>query len=262
MVAISVALDYEFLPSAGHVTVLFAPPGSFVKPEAATISELNGLLNMSVSVSWNDFDFGVQASNTNNDPSLADVGNVETRGAAQFGGNISFYYPREYDDNSSNHSLVFDAIGEPRTRGYIVIRIDGDKRTSLAFADGDYYHVFEVLTDGETNQITGEEAFRYTINFLQQGTLGVYRVALTSTTATVVATPSSDTLSIGEMVRLNATVQGREYTNGVSWTTSNSAVATVSSIGVVKGISAGSATITATYEPTGDTDTVSITVSP
>lgn len=254
-------LDYEFLPSAGHVTVLWAPPGSFAEPEAATIAELNALLNMSVSISWNDYDFGMQASNTNNDPSLADVGNVETRGAAQFGGNVSFYYPKEYDDNSNNHSLVFDAVGEPRTRGYIVVRIDGDKRTSLAFVDGDYYHVFGVLSDAETNQITGEEAFRYTVNFLQQGTLGVYRVALTSTTATVVATPSSDTLSIGEMVRLNATVQGREYTNGVRWTTSNSAVATVSSIGVVKGIATGSATITAAYEPTGDTDTVSITVS-
>lgn len=260
MITIAVTLDYTKLPAAGHITVLWSLPNAFANWESPTVTELNAALNLSKSISWNDYDFGVQASNTVDDPSLADVGNVQDRGAAQYGGGLSFYYPAAYDDNSNTYSLTYDAVSVPRTRGYIIVRIDGAKLTTQPFAAGDYLHVFEVMTDGETNVITGEEAFRYTINMLQQGNLAVYTVART-TTVTVVATPPTLPSGVGDAERVNATVNGREYTNGVVWTTDDPAIATVTNAGVIVGVAVGTATITATFEATGASDTIAVTVA-
>lgn len=255
----SVTLDYTKLTSNGHVTVLWAAPGSFNNWKSPTADELNSALNVSSSISWNDFGFGVQASNTQNDPSLADMGNRTDRGASQYGGAISFYYPGAFDDDTNAYSLTFDAVAVPRTLGYIVVRIDGNKATTQAFASGDFVHVMEVMTDGQTNVITGEEAFRYTVNMLQQGSLEVYTV-VRSGTVTVV-TPSTLAVDAGDSARLTATANGRDYTNGVVWSTSDATKATVSNAGVVTGVAAGSATITATFAQTGATDTTAVTVS-
>lgn len=255
----SVTLDYTKLTSNGHVTVLWAAPGSFANWKSPTATELNAALNLSSAISWNDFGFGVQASNTQNDPSLADMGNRTDRGAAQYGGAISFYYPGAFDDDTNAYSLAFDAVAVPRTSGYIVVRIDGNKPTTQAFAAGDLVHVMEVMTDGQANVITGEEAFRYTVTMLQQGALEVYTV-VRSTSVTVV-TPSTLTVAVGASSRLSATANGREYTNGVKWTTSDATKATVSAAGVVTGVASGSATITATFVQTGATDTTAVTVS-
>lgn len=256
----SVTLDYTKLTSNGHVTVLWAAPGSFANWKSPTATELNSALNLSSSISWNDFGFGVQASNTQNDPSLADMGNRTDRGASQYGGAISFYYPGAFDDDTNAYSLTFDAVSVPRTSGYIVMRIDGNKPTTQAFAAGDMVHVMEVMTDGQSNVITGEEAFRYTVNMLQQGALEVYTV-VRSTTVTVNVTPSTLSSAAGDVDRLNATANSREYTNGVVWTTSDPTVATVSNAGVVTSVATGSATITATFAQTGATDTCAVTVS-
>lgn len=255
----AVTLDYTKLPANGNITVLWAAPGSFANWKSPTATELNAALNLSSSISWNDWGFGMSASNTQNDPSLADLGNRTDRGAAQYGGAISFYYPGAFDDNTNDYSLAYDAVAVPRTKGFIVVRIDGSKQTTTAFAAGDYVNVYEVMTDGQSNMITGEEAFRYTVTMLQQGSLAVNTV-VRSTSVTVV-TPSTLTVAVGESSRLSATANGREYTNGVVWSTSDATKATVTNAGVVTGVASGSATITATFAQTGATDTTAVTVS-
>ena len=71
---------------------------------------------------------------------------------------------------------------------------------------------------------------------------------------------------VGQEVQLEALVTGAEV--GASWTSSDTSVATVNSLGTVKGLKAGTATITATVATgTGEdikivTDSVSITVLP
>ena len=69
---------------------------------------------------------------------------------------------------------------------------------------------------------------------------------------------------VGQEVQLEALVTGAEV--GAAWTSSDTSVATVNSLGTVKGLKAGTATITATVATgTGEdikivTDSVSITV--
>lgn len=246
------------VPASGNIRVWWALPNAFANWEAPTATELNACLDVSDSISWNDFGFGIQASNTIDDPAITAIGKVSDRGAAQFGGTISFYYPRTFDDASNDYSLTYDALDQPRTTGYIVWRIDGEESTASAAA-GDLVSVAKVMTDGYAESITGEEAFRYTVTFLSQGDLAV-RTVVKGGSAIAVTLPNTLSVTAGASKQIAATVDGRNYTNGVTWTTSDATKATVAA-GVVTGVAAGSATITATYEATGATDTCAVTVS-
>lgn len=261
----AIVLDYTKLRADGNITLAWYATNAFADFRAPTATELNAAAptaaQFSKSISWNDLDFGMQASNQIDDPSIVDTGNVQDRGAAQFGGGISFYFPGAFDDNSNAYSLTYDTISEPRTVGFIVARIDGEKPSTQAFAEGDYVHVMQVTTDGQTNVITGEEAFRYTVNFLQGGALAVYTVVQGAADSDVVVTPATLASAAGDFDRLNATVAAREYTNGVEWSTSDPTIATVSSAGVVTSVATGTATITATFAPTGEIDDCAVTVS-
>ena len=73
---------------------------------------------------------------------------------------------------------------------------------------------------------------------------------------------STDSVEVGSTTTLTETVAPSNATNKtVSWSTSNSAVATVSN-GVVTGVSAGTAVITVTTQDGGYTDTCTVTVTP
>lgn len=255
------------LPASGNVMVRWHAAGAFADVDKPTAAEVNAGLKLGIAASWNDFDFGFQASTTNQDPALASKSNVSDRGAQQYGGSISFYYPRTFEDDSNNYSLVEEALRDPRTVGYISIQLDGELSESnvatytggltQTATDGDLVSLYKVMTAGYTDVITGEQAFRYTISFLPQGESRSYVVI--GAASTVVVTPSASSISDGDIVALNATLNGRQYTRGVRWTTSDPALATVSQNGIVTAIAAGSATITATYN--GATDTYVATIS-
>ena len=85
---------------------------------------------------------------------------------------------------------------------------------------------------------------------------------LRSPVASVMVTPSTATLSVGQTVQLTATTKdanGNVLTGRVvTWASGTTAVATVSSTGLVTGVGAGSATITATSEIPNGTATVTV----
>lgn len=246
------------VPASGNIRVWWALENAFANYQAPTAAEINACLDISDAISWNDFDFNLQASNALEDPAITALGKVIDRGYTNFGGAISMYYPRNFDDPSSTYSLAYDALDAPRTKGYIVIRIDGEESTTQA-TNGDLVHVFKVMTDGYAESITGEEAFRYTVTLLPQGDFAVRTVVGSSLTPVVL--PATMTLNAGNVEKATATLGGRNYTNGLTWTSSDPAVATVSTAGVVTAVAAGSATITATWDANGNSDTIAVTVS-
>ena len=77
-------------------------------------------------------------------------------------------------------------------------------------------------------------------------------------------TASTNTINIRDTLQLKATYSPSALTNTITWTSSNHGVATVNSNGLVTGISAGTATITATVNGLNGTVSVStnITVTP
>ncbi|MDR2146197.1 MAG: Ig-like domain-containing protein, partial [Tannerella sp.] len=71
------------------------------------------------------------------------------------------------------------------------------------------------------------------------------------------------TLTVGNTLQLTATVQPTNATNkNVSWSSSNTSVATVNSNGLVTGVAAGNATITVTTEEGNKQATCSVTIIP
>ena len=93
-------------------------------------------------------------------------------------------------------------------------------------------------------------------------------ITVTYTTETIHPTsvtisPSTVTIEAGETEQLTETVLPADATNkSVTWSSSNTSVATVSSTGLVTGISTGNATITVTTVDGSKTATSAITVEP
>jgi hypothetical protein len=246
------------VPASGNIRVWWALENAFANYQAPTAAEINASLDISDAISWNDFDFNLEASNELDDPAITAIGKVIDRGYTNFGGSLSMYYPRDFDDSASVYSLAYDALDRPRTKGYLVIRIDGEQTSPLA-ADGDLVHVFKVMTDGYAESITGEEAFRYTVTMLPQGDFAVRSVVGSALTPVVL--PATAAMSVGDVEKTTATLGGRNYTYGLQWRSSDTSVATVSTAGVITAVAAGTATITGTWEANGNSDTCVVTVS-
>jgi Bacterial Ig-like domain (group 2) len=243
------------VPASGNIRVWWALPNAFTDYKVPTAAEINASLDISDAISWNDFDFNLETSNQIDDPAITAIGKVIDRGYTNFGGSLSLYYPGGFDDATSTYSLAYDALDAPRTLGYVVMRMDGAESSDQA-ANGDLVHVFKVMTDGYAESITGEEAFRYTVTMLPQGDFAVRTVVGGGNVTGVDATLALNAGNVGVLVGLWG---GRNYTNGLEWTSSDTAKATVRA-GVVTAVAAGSATITATA-PNGQTDTCAVTVS-
>jgi len=116
-----------------------------------------------------------------------------------------------------------------------------------------------------TGLVTGVTAGSATITATSEGKSGTSAITVVHMpVASVTVTPASGTVSAGSSVQLTATPKDA---NGnplvgrtVTWQSSNTATATVNGSGLVSGVAAGSATITATSE--GQSGTSAITVTP
>lgn len=251
-------LDYRKTPADQRVGVWIGPKGSIANFDAPTAAEINSMILAPAAISWNDFDFGLQASETNNDPSLADVSNYEDFGAANFGGSISFYYPREYDKDVDLLSVVYDLTDKPGTELEIVIRIDGDVKNSVPAEDGDLVSVYAVETDSESNSMQGADAMRRTVGMLQKSRFS-YRVPVGSGVVTVAEEEIA--LEIGEVQVITPSISGRRVGGpALRYASADTTVATVTNQGVVVGRGSGSTNITVTNEGAETTTTVDVLV--
>lgn len=256
------------LNAGGNVSIRFALPGFAVNWRKPTVAEVNAALDITASTSFNDFSFGAQASNQISDPSVADTGNAQTRGFAQFSGSLSFFYPRTYADATNPYSNTYELFDSADVVGYLLIRVDGNVTpdgTTTAI-NGDFWNVYRVQADGWTDVVVGEESFRYTIEFLPQGDIAT-RVWVGTTPTITASVVGGATLTVGGKKPTLAYITGRQlHTDGYSWrfrwTTSDATKVTVDANGVVKGIAIGSASVTPTDVYSGVSGTaIPITVS-
>jgi parallel beta-helix repeat protein len=108
--------------------------------------------------------------------------------------------------------------------------------------------------------------FRVIASDQASGKADTAAVTIASAVASVTVSPASVSLTVGQTSQLTATVKDASGTvltgQSVSWASSNTAAATVSSAGLVSAVGAGSATITATSNGKQDQASVSVTAPP
>src|SRR5207247_776355 len=112
--------------------------------------------------------------------------------------------------------------------------------------------------------VTGVAAGSATITATSEGQSGTAAITVTSVpVASVTVSPASASVQAGQTVQLTATpkdVNGNPLTGRtITWSSSNTSVATVNSSGLVSGVVAGSATITATSEGQSGTSAITVT---
>ena len=115
--------------------------------------------------------------------------------------------------------------------------------------------------------VTGVAAGTATMTATSEGKSGTSAITVTFVpVATVTVTPASANLAVGQTVQLTATpkdANGNTLTGRtITWATSNASVATVTTSGSVKGVTAGSATITATSEGQSGSSAISVRIVP
>lgn len=269
-------MDTKILADGTALTVWWFAANAFTDWRKPTVAEFASGIDVTGSVSWENWSFGAQASQQNSDPSLRDVGNVQTRGFAQFGGQVSFFYPSNYTDVTDPEVITFMALDQPGTVGYLVVRADGLKTTSgsadeyKGIVAGDFVSIYRVQTDAWSDAVTGQNNFKYTITFLPQGDLYVNAYVGTSVSVATPAPIGASDYTVGGKTPLSAYITGRElvddanrvngYPGWFTWVSDDPSVASVDSNGVVTGVSAGSADITAVW-PATNTSSSALTVT-
>src|SRR5205823_14479891 len=114
--------------------------------------------------------------------------------------------------------------------------------------------------------VTGKAAGSATITATSETVSGTSAITVVHVpVAAVAVTPASASLPAGQTVQLTATLKdanGNTLTGRtVTWASSNTAAATVTGSGLVSGVTAGTATITATSETVSGTAAVTVTAA-
>jgi hypothetical protein len=123
-----------------------------------------------------------------------------------------------------------------------------------------------VASVSSSGVVTGNAVGSATITASAGGQNGTAAVSVTTpVVASVTVTPNTATMSPGETTQLAATARdasGSTLSVGISWTSTNASVASVSSSGLVTGNAVGSATITATSGGVNGTASVTVESGP
>src|SRR5213596_1878807 len=124
-----------------------------------------------------------------------------------------------------------------------------------------------VATVSASGSVTGVAAGSATITATSEGQSGTSAITVTNVpVASVTVSPTAAGVTVGATTQVTATPKDSNGTalsgRVVTWATSNAAAATVSASGLVTGVAAGSATITATSEGQSGTSAITVTNVP
>lgn len=235
MPAIKINSNKSTLLAAGPITAV----DSILEP---ALAELLTLTNISEAAKWDGYDFGVEASEQDQDHALTDSATAATRGYENFGGGVAFFSPTPAD-TSSVIRTARNLVSTPHTELAVLTR-DGYP-ASTPIAAGQVVNTYHIITDANSEQ-RGDKNRYYTIDFKNKGYAGINRI-VPSAVPTAVAITGPATVAAGATVQLNAVYEGNDINVGAQWVSSDESVAIVTKHGIVIGVDDGEVEITATY---------------
>jgi hypothetical protein len=221
-----------------------------------TLAELNTLTNASTETKWDGYDFGIEASEQDEDRVLTDSATAATRGYENFGGTIAFFPPLPGETGTTARA-VRSLVSTPHTE-LVLAQRDGYP-ASTAWAAGQVFNAFHTITDANA-ELRGDKNRYYEIDFKSKGFVGINRI-VPSAVATAVTITGTATVDEGDVTQLKASYEGNDITVGAQWVSSDESVAIVTPHGLVIGVSAGTADISATYPGSAAGTPTEVTVS-
>lgn len=205
-------------------------------------TQLNAMLAVAPALRWDGLDFGMQASDQEDDRSLDDDATETLRGFMQFGGGLPFFFPKATDTSS----ILRQAFNLVRTRGTelaLVTRVGFADRRAPAAA-GDWVNIYRVMTDGYQPDTEGTGGYAYIQTMIPRGDVSPWTVVDAATPTAVTIAGGAVTGTAGSIALRRATYEGNDVTRHAQWVSSNEAVAKVTD-GIIEMIAAGTANITA-----------------
>lgn len=252
----------EKVQSNGNITVTWVPAAGIADYRSPTPTELNAGIDLTDAIAWDGYELGASDSNDVDDRSLRDLGNAVTRGFQQFAATIPFFRDSNPLDTTSDYTKAFQLFREPRVYGYLVTRVlQVPASIATPYAAGQWISVFKFVGDYVADDTEGEDSYKFTVGFLPQGDVKVYTIVKTAVPVTLA--PATLSLAVGAKGLVTATLSGKSITQGATWTSSAPNIARVTANGVVIGVAAGTATISAGHPAatTAGATTVTVTVA-
>lgn len=242
--------------SNGNVTVWWVT--SIAVPGAPTAAEINAGLNLSEAIAWNNFELGSSGSDDVDDRAITDVGNAISRGFPDFSATLDFFREANAGDTSSIYYQAFQLFKQAGILGYLVVRYGQAAPSTVAVA-GQIVSLYYFITDYVADDTEGDDSVKFEVAFLPQGTL--YEHVLVKTAVPVISLPTTMSIGVGDIDKIDSTVSGKVVTASSDYSSSDTTKAIVSSTGVVTGVAAGTATITVSNAGASASDTVAVTVT-
>jgi len=248
------------LQSNGHLLALMGPATAIASFAAPKLSELQTLKDVTNSIKWDGFNFNTKASQLDDDRSLADSAGAQSRSYDDFGGDVPFFTPLP-TDTTGEFRVTQNLMKTQGTELVLVLRIG--PAHSQAIAAGDEVQVYHVTVDA-VGEVRGKVSYYKNAPFLPHNDMKSNAIVAPAapvavTTTTAFGTPAA--VNVGKAAGLKATYQGHNVTIGATWTSSNPAVALVTPHGIILGVTAGTANITANYPGATASTAVAVTVS-
>lgn len=234
------------------------PDGTESAPSVTTLNA-GTTLQLSPAIAWQDFALGATDSDDVEDRGITDPGNAVTRGFSNFEATLAFFRDADPNDLTSDYVKAWEAFKVPRTYGYLVIRV-AEKHWSAPWTAGDRVSVFRFVADIIVDDTEGDDSVKFTVNFLPQGQMFTYTQVAAAPKAALTA-PATLALAVGEAKALAVTLSGVGARANSTYVSSDTTKATVSRNGVVKGMAAGTTTVTATHPGALAPSTTTVTVA-
>lgn len=230
----------------GNITLWVALRSAIADINKITPAELNAALNITEATSWSDTTFPTaEASEDVQDLSLLDKGNASTRGAANYKAELSLFYPTNVKDTQSIYAKTWQIFKHTREKLVLITRV-GQAEGSEPAKEGEFYSAFEFMNSTYKNNGEGDSSVKYQVKFLTQGNLRVNGLVKGTDGATI-STGAAVNLGVGAHKRIHVKAYGKRITTACEFSSTNTAIATVSPAGIITGHKAGKADITVTH---------------
>ncbi len=170
--------------SNGKISVYWTPLSNVSGTEAAFLADpsvadmtASGSLNLTTAIAFDGFDLGSTESNKIEDRGIVDTTSVESRGFAQFSGNLTFFRGVT-SETSGDYYNAFEAFKAStdgtRPQGFLITRIN--VASTEALAEDDVVSVYKFTADAFMDDTEGEDSVKFMVNFMPQGKVSVNAV--------------------------------------------------------------------------------------